>query len=131
LAENATIAALVDRYRAAGLLGNLYYVSFTTPLVERAKMLEVHDEHLAFQSELEAAGILFGAGPLINDEETAPSGESMTIYRAASLADARAIAERDPMAVHRRRSFRIRPWIMNEGSLKLDLKFSTKSINVR
>jgi uncharacterized protein YciI len=131
LKEIDPIDALIERYKSAGLLGNLYFVSFATPLVERAKMLEAHSEHLAFQKELELAGMLFGAGPLLNDEATAPSGGSMTIYRVASLAEARSIAERDPMNQQGRRSFRIRPWIMNEGSLKLDLKFTNRSIDVR
>ncbi len=48
----------------------------------------------------------------------------MVIVRAGSLAEARKIAEADPMHARGARTFRIRPWLLNEGSLTVRLTYS-------
>ncbi|HTH95796.1 MAG TPA: YciI family protein [Stellaceae bacterium] len=120
--------ALVARYRERGLLGNLYFISVTKPLVERSVLMEMHDAHLEYQHHLEESGILFAAGPLLN-EAGGPSGESMNIYRVSSLAAAQEIVDNDPMHRTKRRSAELRPWVMNEGSFKLELSMSAKKIS--
>ena len=66
-------------------------------------------EHLAYQKDLEARGITFAAGPFADDSETDWSGEGMIIVRAASVAEATAIAQADPMHRSGVRRFRVRP----------------------
>ena len=48
----------------------------------------------------------------------------MIIIRAESLAAARAIAESDPLHKCGARSFTIRPWLMNEGSVNIKIEMS-------
>ena len=48
----------------------------------------------------------------------------MVILRAISLEEARAIAENDPMHKSGARTFRVRPWMMNEGSITLKVTYS-------
>ncbi len=82
------------------------------------------DEHSKFQVDLERRGIMFGAGPFWDDDETHWSGDGMVIVRAESLAAARAIAAEDPMHTSGARQFTVRPWLLNEGTLTFRLNFS-------
>ncbi|MEM9938285.1 MAG: YciI family protein [Pseudomonadota bacterium] len=88
--------------------------------------------HLDYQVELQDAGIMFGAGPL--QEEGAPSFPpvaGMIIVRAASFEEARAIADADPMHSSGARTYTLRKWTMNEGSLDLTVKFSGQSAEIK
>ena len=48
----------------------------------------------------------------------------MIIVRAASLDEARAIADADPMHSSGVRRYRIRPWLLNEGSYTVTVRYS-------
>ena len=54
----------------------------------------------------------------------------MVIIRAASLAEADAIAAAGPMHRSGARSYTIRPWLLNEGSLTLTIHCSDGSREV-
>ena len=103
-----------------GMLQMQLYAVFTRPTDGLGPVMEHIEEHLAFQCELERKGIMFGAGPFWADNEEDWHGEGMVIIRAASLADARAIAESDPM----HSSFTVRPWLLNEGGLTVRVTYS-------
>jgi hypothetical protein len=49
----------------------------------------------------------------------------MIIYRAASMEAARALAEADPMHSAQARSYTLRKWLINEGSLNISIGLST------
>ena len=87
-------------------------------------VIENLQEHLKYQLELEADGSIFAAGPFADDNEQEWEGEGMVILRAISLEEARAIAENDPMHKSGARTFRVRPWMMNEGSITLKVTYS-------
>ena len=114
----------LDKSKAKGLLGKRLYVIMTEPTGGLEALAENLDAHLAFQKDLEARGIMFAAGPLADDDEVYWEGEGMVIIRADSLAEARAIAESDPMHKAGARRFRVRPWLVNEGGLTLKVTFS-------
>tara|TARA_R110002110_G_scaffold319602_2_gene532347 strand:- start:1784 stop:2176 length:393 start_codon:yes stop_codon:yes gene_type:complete len=107
-----------------GMLQMQLYAVFTRPTDGLGPVMEHIEEHLAFQCELERKGIMFGAGPFWADNEEDWHGEGMVIIRAASLADARAIAESDPMHSSGARSFTVRPWLLNEGGLTVRVTYS-------
>ena len=48
----------------------------------------------------------------------------MIIVRAANVAEATAIAQADPMHQSGVRSFRVRPWLLNEGSYTVTVRYS-------
>jgi uncharacterized protein YciI len=73
---------------------------------------------------LEKKGIMFGAGPHWTDDEKRWEGDGMVIIRAGSLAEAREIAASDPMHASGARSFTVRPWLMNEGTVTIKLTYS-------
>ena len=95
----------IDRVTAKGLLAKRLYVILTTPSGGLDALNERLGAHLAYQKDLEARGITFAAGPFADDAEEEWSGEGMIIVRAASLAEAKAIADADPMHASGARRF--------------------------
>lgn len=107
-----------------GMLQKQLYVVFTKPTRGLGPVLENLKEHLEFQCSLERSGIMFGAGPFWADNEEDWHGEGMVIIRAASLAEAKRIAAEDPMHKAGARSFSVRPWLLNEGTVTLKITYS-------
>lgn len=114
----------INHVRAKGVLAKPLYVIFTTPTAGLDALHQHLADHLAWQKDLEARGITFAAGPFADDSETAWSGDGMIIVRAASVAEATAIAQSDPMHSSGVRSFRVRPWLLNEGSYTVTVRYS-------
>ncbi|MEI6896638.1 MAG: YciI family protein [Psychromonas sp.] len=86
--------------------------------------------HLAYQAELESLGLLMFAGPLSESSGQFLDGTGLMIYRAQSLAEAHELAQKDPMHSSGCRVFGIKRWLINEGSLQLDIKLSAQSIRL-
>jgi uncharacterized protein YciI len=113
-----------------GFLAKQVYVVFTTPTGGMEPVMATLNEHLAFQVELEAQGIMVAAGPHWTDDEKEWKGEGMVVIRAGSLAEAKEIAARDPMHKSGARKFVVRPWFVNEGTITVRLNFSKKSFEM-
>jgi len=86
--------------------------------------------HLAYQAEREADGSLVFAGPLSDDSGEQMNGSGLIVYRAPSLQAARALADADPMHANGTRSYRLRRWLVNEGSLTLQVKLSAQRVTL-
>jgi len=86
-------------------------------------------QHLEYMIALEKKGVLFASGPL-SDAEGKIRGDGLTIIRAASLTDARKIAEQDPFVVNKLRTFELREWTVMEGSLGITVKFSDQTLEL-
>ena len=110
---------------SAGMLQKQLYVVFTSPTDGMGPVMENIEEHLKFQVDLEQRGIMLGAGPFWADDEHTWNGEGMVIIRADSLDHAREIAATDPMHSSGARSFKVRPWLLNEGRVTVEVNFST------
>jgi uncharacterized protein YciI len=67
---------------------------------------------------------MFGAGPFWTDDEQSWEGDGMVIIRAGSLSEARQIAASDLMHKNGARTFTVRPWLLNEGSLTIKVSYS-------
>lgn len=112
--------------RRARLMRKQYYVITMTarpmqdPLGELAPLLT---EHLDFIDDLESRGILFGAGPF-RHEDGNWDGSGMAIVRAASIAEACAIAEAEPFHKAGLRKNTVTGWQLNEGSVGIHLRLS-------
>ena len=68
---------------------------------------------------------MFAAGPHWTDDVQHWGGEGMVVVRAASLSEAETIAKEDPMHKCGARSYRVRPWLVNEGRLTVELDFAS------
>lgn len=116
--------------RDRGSLALELFVVTTTPVATPEELKTILPDHLAYQAEQEAAGTLVFAGPLSDPSGQEMQGEGMIIYRAESLEAARRLAEADPMHAKGVRQFEIRKWLVNEGSLSLDIKLSAQSVRL-
>ncbi|WP_299792469.1 YciI family protein [uncultured Marivita sp.] len=114
--------------RARGALAHELYMVLSTPGGDPAKVKETLPAHLAYQAELEARGALFLAGPVSDETGELMKGIGLIIYRAASIDDARALAEADPMHANGARSFVLRRWLINEGSLTFSVALSAQNV---
>ena len=115
---------LVEYSQTHDLLAKRLYVVFSQPTNGLGPVLENLDPHVAHQTELERQGVMFAAGPFASDDEQHWNGDGMFIYRASSLEEATKLAESDPMHQSGARSFRIRPWLLNEGTFSVRLFYS-------
>jgi hypothetical protein len=113
------------------MLNKDLYVVFTTPTNGMGPIMENIEAHLKFQVSLEEKGIMFGAGPFWEDNETDWKGEGMVIIRANSLSAAKEIAASDPMHSSGARSFTVRPWLLNEGTLNIKLNYSKGTFEIK
>ena len=82
-------------------------------------------DHLKFLIALEKQGRVFGSGPLSG--EGAKPGDGLTILRADSAQEARALAAQDPFVLAGARTFEIREWTLMEGSVNLRFDFSDQT----
>lgn len=118
--------AAMDR----GSLALELYMVVSTPEKAPAELQAILPEHLAYQAEQEQKGNLVMAGPLSDLSGDLMEGVGLIIYRAESLEAAKAITDADPMHKSGTRSYVIRRWLVNEGSLQLDIKLSAQSIRL-
>ncbi len=107
-----------------GMLQKDLYVVLTSPANGMGPIMENLKEHLEFQTSLEERGIMFGAGPFWEDNESDWLGYGMVIIRADTLAHAREIADSDPMHKSGARTFEVRPWLLNEGTVTVKITYS-------
>ncbi|MEO1549235.1 MAG: YciI family protein [Pseudomonadota bacterium] len=121
-----------DDYKATaksrGALAFELFMVHSTPAGSPDQVKENLGAHLAYQAELEARGALFLAGPVSDETGALMEGMGLIIYRAASLEDARALADGDPMHQNGARRYVLRRWLINEGSLSLSIGLSAQSI---
>ncbi|MEO9516804.1 MAG: YciI family protein [Paracoccaceae bacterium] len=116
--------------KSRGALALELYVAMSTPDKEPQDLKALLPDHLAYQAELESKGLLALAGPMSDESGDNMQGMGLIIYRADSLEAARALAEADPMHKSGARTFVMRRWMINEGSLNLAVGLSTNSVTL-
>lgn len=121
-------AAVLEASR--GMLQKQLYAIFTTPTGGLGPVFANIEDHLAYQVQIEKEGVMYAAGPMWTDDGEMWEGEGLVIVRAASRDEAIGIAQRDPMHARGARSFRVRPWLINEGSVTIRLDNSTQKFTL-
>lgn len=114
--------------KARGALAHELYVVQTTPAVEPEVVKANLPDHLAYQAQLEADGKLFLAGPVSDESGEQMQAMGMIVYRAASFEEAKALADGDPMHATGARTYVIRKWLINEGSLTISVNLARQSV---
>ncbi len=116
--------------RSRGALALELFIVESTLVKTPAEAQKVLPQHLNYQREMEAAGKLMLAGPLSDTSGEDLSGGGLIIYRAASMDEARNLALDDPMHEMEIRTFTIRRWLVNEGSISLSIKLSEQKVSL-
>jgi uncharacterized protein len=122
MSSNRVEASKIIESSVPSLRMQLYVVTSTANSLDAVKQHLA--EHRAYLRSLEDRNVLFGAGPLWTDDGRHFEGDGMLIYRAASVAEATAIAQSDPMHSSGARTFKIRPWLLNDGSITIRVTLS-------
>ena len=107
-----------------GMLQKHLYVVFTTPTDGMGPVMENLEAHLEHQVRMEKEGTYFGAGPFWADNEEDWEGDGMFIIRAENSTEAKKIADSDPMHSSGARSYTCRPWLLNEGTVTIEVTYS-------
>ena len=113
-----------------GALAFEVFVAESTPTGSPEAVKSALPDHLAYIQSLEASGSLVLAGPLSDDSGEEMQGAGMLVLRAASMSEARSLAENDPMHLSGARSFKLRKWLVNEGSISVSFGLSTGRVNL-
>ena len=127
------MVAWVDYKKAAQERGSLaleLYVVTSTPAGSAEAVKDNLPAHLAYQQEQESQGKLAFAGPLSDLSGEQMEGMGMIVYRAESLEAAKALADADPMHQSGARTYSIRRWLINEGSMQLNISLSSQSVKL-
>lgn len=130
--EEATVSwqALLARGKGRGFLAQQFFAIFTYPVKSFAEIEAVLPEHLKYQIELEAKGMMFAAGPLCDVETDSWKGRGLIVVRAPDLKAAGALAASDPMHRSGVRRFDVIPWCVNEGGYDLRVRYSKGSVEM-
>ncbi len=107
-----------------GMLQKQFYMIHSTPTNGIGPVMENLHAHLEHQMKMERDGIMLAAGPHWSDDEKYWDGEGTFVVRATSFAHATELAAADPMHKAGARSFKVRPWLINEGGFSLRVTFS-------
>jgi len=111
------------------MLRRKFYAVLSQPSATPEKLKALLPAHLEYMIGLEKSGILFASGPL-SDGAGPPSGAGLTILRAATAEEARAVAEADPFVRSGLRTFELKEWTIMEGTLGLRVNLSDQSVEV-
>ena len=110
----------------ARMLKKQLWVVITRPVKPPEEVRQHLKAHLEHQIKLEKDGIMYGAGPATAPGETRASF-GLIIIRAKDEAEARRIADSDPMHSSGVRQYELYVWSLNEGRINVTLDFSDQS----
>ena len=113
-----------------GSLAHELFVVKTTPVDSPEAVKASLADHLGYQKELEIAGKLAFAGPLSDETGELMQGQGLIIYRASSMQEARELADNDPMHQSGARAYTLRRWLINEGSVSLNVGLSSGTVSL-
>jgi catechol 2,3-dioxygenase len=88
--------------------------------------IDVVGEHLKYALKLEEDGVLFAAGPFVDDEGKM-IGDGLFIVRADSKAQATEILAKDPIHVGNFRTCTVYGWTLHEGKLNVSFNLSDQT----
>lgn len=116
--------------RSRGALAFELFIVESTLVKSPESAQAILPQHLEYQKEMEIAGKLVLAGPLSDLSGEEMSGGGMIIYRAGSISEAREIALNDPMHKSETRTFTLRRWLVNEGSISISVNLSEQRVSL-
>jgi len=106
------------------MLGRTLFVVHSEPIEGAVDDGSLFGAHLRCLQSWERRGVLFAGGPYRDGGRI--SQRAMYILRAASRAEAAAIAAEEPLHAHGIRRFSVDEWVLNQGRVGVTIDFSTQ-----
>jgi uncharacterized protein YciI len=125
---DASLDELIKRLTQRMLRKKLYVV-ISKGGATAEQLGAVLPKHLEYMIGLEKTGVLFASGPLTTAPGQ-PAGDGLTILRAASIEEAREIAQADPFVINKLRTFEVREWTVMEGSIGVTVNLSDQTLQL-
>ncbi|MEO1653467.1 MAG: YciI family protein, partial [Bacteroidota bacterium] len=94
------------------------------------KVVEVLPDHMDFVHKIEREKTMVMGGQTTNEGADDAGGYGMIVIRANSFAEARKIADQDPMHKTGVRKYTLFKWNINEGFLNIKYKLSDQTFTV-
>lgn len=118
----------IDASQAGMLQREVIIVTHT--LVQEVGRLEaeLHSHH-EYVQELESRGLLFLAGPVLDDNGH-PTGSSIWVLTVTGQAEAEAVAHADPYVKTGIRTVSFERWRINMGAINVRLRCSDRSFRL-
>jgi uncharacterized protein YciI len=123
----ATDVTIADTLKA--MLNKPLYVALRHPQ-ELSRIAELLPAHLEWAIRAEQRGELFASGPFAAQDAAPGTVGGMSILRAASESEARTILSGDPFIREGVFTVEIKKWILMEGSMTVNVRFSDQSARV-
>jgi len=120
------MASDAARQLLQSMLNKPLYVALRTPL-DTARMNELLEAHLLWAIAAERRGDLFASGPFVADGAAPGSLGGLSIVRASSEEEALSILAGDPFIVHGVITIELRRWLLMEGGITVNVRFSNQS----
>lgn len=111
----------------SNVLGKKLYVVLTRGIKPAEEIRKFRVAHIQHQMDLEERGILFAAGPLADAVSGQKQRLGLIVIRAENEAEARKIADSDPMHANGMRQYELFQWSINEGGFNLRIRYSNQS----
>lgn len=108
------------------MLNKPLYVVLRTPR-DTARMSELLEQHLRWAIAAERRGELFASGPFVAEDDVPDSLGGMSIVRAPSEDEARAILAGDPFVAEGVFAIEVRRWLLMEGGFTVNVRLSNQS----
>lgn len=106
-----------------GRLGLRFFVVIAEPTERAGARHQATAAHLAYLQELQDRGQLFLAGPFVT-EDGPSTGGGLFVLRAATQAEAEALASADPYNAGGYRRFTVRPWRLDQGGFGVGINLT-------
>ncbi len=128
--ERERLLAEIAALREPMLRKTFYAILWTKTDTNPDALLPGLPEHLRFMLDLEERGVLVSSGPLFEEDGSA-SLHGLSIVRAASYDEARAVAASEPYVRKGIRSFQLWGWELNEGRIDISVRLGTGTYEFR
>jgi uncharacterized protein len=112
----------------APMLKKTLFVALNIAVATSDEMLPYAADHLRYMNGLEERGLLFASGPYIQEDVVV--GDGLTILRAATLEEAKALMDDEPLIKRGLRRFELHRWELREGRITINLNASRSAFDL-
>ena len=112
----------------APMLRKTLFVALNRVVAPASEIAPFVADHLVYMNQMEADGLLWASGPLI--EEGVLVGDGLTILSTSTIEQAENLMKQEPLIKRGLRKFELRKWELREGRMTVTLDASTSKYSL-